>query len=352
VIRLSGVAVRAGAFALELEELELAAAEYLVVLGPTGAGKSVLLEAIAGLRPLAKGRMWFGDQEVTSLPPEHRGAALVYQDYGLFPHLDVRRNIAFGLTRAFGRKRGAPLREAEMMAEALGVHGFLDRRPSSLSGGEQQRVALARALVRRPRVLLLDEPLSALDPESRLRSQGLLRELHARYGPTIVHVTHHFDEALALAGRLAVLIGGRLRQLGTPDEVLRRANHPEVARFLGIPNVIPATVDRGVARTDDGLTLRTLSRLSGRYHVVIRAEEIGVGRTAAGVPPHERADGAVNRFESSVTGISVGEALASITVGERPELVCRMLVPAARDLGLVLGDRVFLEIPAAAVHVC
>ena len=160
---------------------------------------------------------------MTAYPPERRATGLVYQDYALFPHLSVRKNIAFGLARRNGAQRAESRQAVDEMAAMLGILDLLDRYPETLSGGEQQRAALARALVRRPRVLLLDEPLSALDPESRARTQELLREVHAELKPTIVHVTHHFDEAMALADRLAILIGGRLRQLDAPREVLR---HP------------------------------------------------------------------------------------------------------------------------------
>jgi molybdate transport system ATP-binding protein len=376
MIHLADIEVRAGMFRLQLDELALGDGEYLVVLGPTGAGKSVLLETIAGLRAVARGEIWFGEENVTALPPERRATGLVYQDYALFPHLSVRRNIAFGLPSRSRAQRAANRKSVEDMAGMLDISDLLERDTATLSGGERQRAALARALVRRPRVLLLDEPLSALDPETRLRTQELLREVHARLRPTIVHVTHHFDEAMALAGRLAILIGGRLQQLDTPRHVLRHPKNPEVARLLSIPNIIPVTVAGGEARTQEGIVLRKGCAGEGGLHVVIRPDEIGVrplGPTAAVTtatgpaaavttaawPPADgraaatgRGDVGSTRLLGVVTGIVPGETLATVTVSVPPTFTACMLANALERLGLGVGDRVEIEIPAGAVHLC
>lgn len=364
VIRLEDLAVQAGEFRLEIDHLALEQGEFLVVLGPTGAGKSVLLETIAGLRRVERGEIWLDDEAMSARPPERRPVALVYQDYALFPHLDVAENIGFGLAGRSGVAADEKKRTVLEHARLVGMEDLLDRRPATLSGGEQQRVALARALVRKPRVLLMDEPLSALDPQSRGHTQALLKRLHVLLGPTVVHVTHHFDEALVLADRLAVLIQGRLRQVDVPDEVLRHPTDPETARFLAIPNVIPVTAGRGEARTAEGTVLRSTSLREGELHAVIRAEEIRLWPVAASDPPGTVVAGGSGTYseggamfegtwlEGTVTGIAPGDGVAAVTVDVPPALVVRLLNPEVRRLGLAPGERVALQIPSAAVHLC
>ncbi len=344
MIRLEGVTVQAGGFRLEVDHLALDEGEFLVVLGPTGAGKSVLLEAIAGLRRVERGEIWFDDEAMSLRAPERRPVALVYQDYALFPHLNVRDNIGFGLAGRSGAAADEKKRTVLEYARLVGMEDRLDRRPATLSGGEQQRVALARALVRKPRVLLMDEPLSALDPQSREQTQALLKRLHALLCPTVVHVTHHFDEAIALADRLAILIGGRVRQVDVPEEVLRHPLDPEIARFLSIPNVVPVVASHGEARTVEGTVLRTTDTGEGEVHAVIRAEEIRLLPVAASDPP--------GKLHGTVVAVSTGDGVATVTVDVPPAFVVRLLNPELQRLGVACGDRVTLEVPAAAVHLC
>ncbi|MBG0568831.1 ABC transporter ATP-binding protein [Actinoplanes aureus] len=222
-------------------DLEVHRGELLVVLGPSGAGKSTLLRLVAGLHPVAEGRVLIQGRDVTTLRPGRRNVSMVFQSYALFPHLTALDNITFGLevrdvSRAAARER------ARAAAASVGCAHLLDRRPGQLSGGERQRVALARALVREPDLFLFDEPLSNLDPELRVETRGELKALHARLGVTSVHVTHDQTEALVLADRIAVLRDGRLEQLGTPDEIWRSPATVFVARFVGSPamNLVPA----------------------------------------------------------------------------------------------------------------
>ena len=216
--------------------------ELVAVLGASGSGKSTLLRAIAGLEEIHGGQVLIDGEDVSRLAPAKRGVAMVFQSFALFPHMTVERNIAFGL-----RARGASTEAVRSTAEALGLGDKLDRRPGELSGGERQRVALARALAARPRVLLLDEPLSNLDAQLRVSTRGEIRRVQERTGVTTLHVTHDQIEALALGHRVAVLRDGRLEQLGTPDEVWERPASAWVARFVGTPpmNLIPR--ERGLA---------------------------------------------------------------------------------------------------------
>ena len=233
-----------GIEALRGVDLEAAEGELLVVLGPSGSGKTTLLRVTAGLEPVAAGAIWIGGRDVTRLAPARRNVAMVFQTYALFPHLNVHRNIGFGLEAREVPKRERHERVVEA-ARMVGCSHLLERRPAELSGGERQRVALARALVRDPDLFLLDEPLSNLDAQLRAQMRAELKELHRNVGRTMVYVTHDQVEALTLADRLAVLDEGVLQQVGTPDEVFRRPVNRFVARFVGTPamNILAARVD-------------------------------------------------------------------------------------------------------------
>jgi len=242
VLRLQDIRVTLGNFQLKDISLHVGRGEYMVLLGPTGTGKTVLLETIAGMHPIESGNISIQGKDVTRLPPEKRNLGIVYQDYALFPHLTVQKNIAFGLQlRGLpGRKSGEAVKK---MADFLDINAILDRRPGNLSGGERQRVALARALVLDPYVLLLDEPLSALDRSTRDRLRRELKRIHREIGVTIVHITHDLTEAFFLADHVAVMKDGSILQQGIPEQVLKRPADRAVAE-LGIENVIPGTIEQ------------------------------------------------------------------------------------------------------------
>lgn len=225
MIRLESLRIAAGGFVVGPLDLEVQAGDYLVLLGPSGSGKSLLLETIAGLRDVAGGGIFVDGRSAAGMPPERRRLGYVPQDGLLFPHLDVAANIAYAVPRRHRRQAAA---EA---ASRVGASALLGRPVESLSGGERQRVALARALAADPLALLVDEPLSALDGPARLELQGVLRRLGAG-GLTVVHVTHDLTEAADLGSRWAVLMAGRLRQTGPPDEVLRSPAGDDVRAFL------------------------------------------------------------------------------------------------------------------------
>jgi ABC-type sugar transport system ATPase subunit len=234
-IVLEGVHKRFGGTpALDGVDLEAIDGELLVVVGPSGCGKSTLLRCIAGLEAVDDGVIQIGDRDVTRIRPAARNVAMVFQSYALFPHLTVRENIAFGLFVREEPKAEVRTRVAEA-SELVGVGALLDRRPFELSGGERQRVALARALVRRPDAYLLDEPLSNLDAGTRVQMRTELRRLHREVGATMLHVTHDQVEAMTLGDRIAVMDAGRVRQVGTPDELYSRPRDRFVAAFLGTP---------------------------------------------------------------------------------------------------------------------
>jgi len=228
-LELHDLEVRAGSFRIGPLALTVASGEYLVMLGPTGAGKTVTLETIAGLRTPSAGRIAMGGRDITAAPPESRRVGFLYQDSLLFPHLSVRDNIAYGAHRLPRPQRAATV---ERLARLLQVEPLLTRMPGGLSGGERQRVALGRALATSPELLLLDEPMAALDPNTRHALRQTLLELHRELGTTTIHVTHNFSEALALGDRVAILVDGMLLQTGPPQQVFSSPASSVAAHFL------------------------------------------------------------------------------------------------------------------------
>jgi putative spermidine/putrescine transport system ATP-binding protein len=277
-----------GVEALRRVNLEVAAGEFLTLLGPSGSGKTTLLMIIAGFEQPSEGRILTEGVEITRLPPERRNLGVVFQNYMLFPHMTVFSNIAYPLA-ARGVSRAERRDRVLQALELVGLERLGNHRPSQISGGQQQRVALARALVYRPRILLLDEPLGALDRGLRERMQIELRRLHQKVGVTFLYVTHDQEEALTMSDRIVVLRNGSVEQVGTPEDIYFRPDNEFVARFVGTANLLP-----GEALEQDGEWLRvkldggveTLASVrdpfprSTRVAVLIRPEKLGLHRTA------------------------------------------------------------------------
>jgi spermidine/putrescine transport system ATP-binding protein len=258
--------------------LEIERGSFFALLGPSGCGKTTTLRMIGGFEELTAGSIYLGEHEVSGMPPYKRDVNTVFQSYALFPHLSIFENVAFGLRRKGAR--GQNLKgQVEKMLELVQLGGYGRRKPRQLSGGQQQRVALARALVNSPRVLLLDEPLGALDLKLRKEMQLFIKALQHDLGITFIHVTHDQEEAMTMADRIAVMHEGRIEQLGTPSELYERPKTPFVAGFLGISNLLAGTVSAmdGV-RLEDGTTIRvpteSLRGRSGPVAVGIRPEKI------------------------------------------------------------------------------
>ncbi len=295
-------------------DLEVDVAETLALLGPSGSGKSTLLRVVAGLQRPTSGRVALAGADVTDVPAHRRGVGLVFQEAVLFPHRDVGANVSFGLT-ALGSSE-ASARVAEML-ELVGLSG-LERRPvGTLSGGEAQRVALARALAPAPRVLLLDEPLGALDGPLRDRLQDDLGELFSRLSLTVVHVTHDVGEAFALGRRVAVLHQGRISRVDTPEQLWRNPGSEWVARFLGIRNVITHRGRRLVVRPEavrvlpgDGATVLTAERRGPAVLLTVRrddGQQLESATTALDPPrPGDRVR--VELDDAGVVEVTTGEA--------------------------------------------
>lgn len=244
------------AIAVENLTLTLRDGELLGLLGPSGCGKSTTLFMLAGLIKPTAGRIFFGGADVTEVPPEKRGIGLVFQNYALYPHMSVQENIVFPLLNQKVPRRQA-VRMAEEMAGLVKIGDLMARRPGELSGGQQQRVAVARALVKKPRLLLLDEPLSSLDARLRIQMREEIRRIQQEVGITTVFVTHDQEEAMSISDRLAVMDHGVLQQYGTPLEVYRRPANLFVATFLGtLMNLFPAEISGG-RLSCGGTVLRT-----------------------------------------------------------------------------------------------
>jgi molybdopterin-binding protein len=355
MIRLENVTLRLGGFRLERISLEVGPGGYGLVIGPTGSGKTSLLEAVAGHVPLEGGRIFLDGRDVSQEPPETRHVGMVYQSYHLFPHRSVRENITYGLENAETTRRRLDRHgRAEELAELLGITGLLDRPIQGLSGGEQQRVALARALAPRPRILLLDEPFAAVDPALRRVLRRELQQIREREGVTILHVTHDVEDALRLGDVVVVLADGGVAQSGPPEMVFRYPNSTFVANFLGSGTVLKGTITpagepdgippRFPARfTSGALTLDVIAERAGEAHAVIRPEDLLLG-ISPGEVPRNRFEGVVRRVERLGPIVHVQVEIAGET------LVAAVTSATADQLGLRTGTRIATGLKATAVH--
>jgi spermidine/putrescine transport system ATP-binding protein len=255
--------------------LEIESGSFFALLGPSGCGKTTTLRMIGGFEEPTEGTIYLGDAEVSRLPSYKRDVNTVFQSYALFPHLSIFDNVAFGLRRK-GVSKGEVAERVGEALELVDLTGREKRKPNQLSGGQQQRVALARALVNRPRVLLLDEPLGALDMKLRKQMQLELKRIQHEVGITFVHVTHDQEEAMTMADLIAVMDGGHIEQLGTPNELYETPKTSFVAGFLGVSNLISGQVRDGALVTASGLRieLAKLNGASGEVSIGVRPEKI------------------------------------------------------------------------------
>ena len=341
MIRINQLTCQFPNFTLGPIDLHIEQQEFFILLGPTGSGKTVILESIAGLQKPHSGDIFLFGKDVTRVPPENRQVGIVYQDQALFPHLSVQENIEFGLRYQKNNSKASKDALAAII-DTLDLSRHLKKSTTKLSGGEKQRVALARALAIQPQVLLLDEPLSAIDPCFRSEIQRLLRQLHETLATTFLMVTHDFNEAFYLADTVGVLSKGRLEQTGTVEEVFQRPKNRAVGEFVGMQNIFtPQWEGRNLC-------------LAG---IRMDAEENSVGKTI-GLRPE---DISVSTTPSFPNGFKAGKGiLQSMTL---QGFGCEMTIDSegetflvhgnkgnSRDKGLTIGEQIYFGFHPDAVH--
>jgi len=352
MLAVSDLSARAGEFSLEGMTLALEKREYFVLVGPTGSGKTTFIRCLAGLHPVSSGGIFLGGREITRRDPADRNIGFLPQDYRLFPHLDVRGNIAFGVS-VRGTPRGEREERLERLAGVLRIAHLLNRDTGTLSGGEMQRVALARALIVHPEAILLDEPFSAIDPGMRVRLWFEIKEILHALDVAVVHVTHNLDEASAIADRIGVLIDGRLEQVGPRDEVLLRPATERVARYLGIRNIFEGEVARAgggkmtVRCGPIDLTVPGDAPPGRRLSLCVRPQDIKVIKP--GQPLREELRD--NLFEGEVVSAYFCNDFCTVTVSAGAEFEMRFPSYIYRRHDLAKGKRITIGLRRSAITI-
>ncbi len=333
MIKLERVNKNYGDFHIQDFSLEVSLGEYFVILGPSGAGKTLLLEMMAGLESPDSGK-------ITGLDRSRTG--LIYQDYMLFPHMNVFQNIAYGLTIRKEKKQVIKT-QVESVSEQLGIENLLSRDIKTLSGGEKQRAAIARAMVMQPDVYLLDEPTAALDLSTKTQIQRLILNIHKKDNPTVVHVTHDFEEALAMGDRIGLLFSGQLIQKDTPEKVFNHPISKKAADFLGYKNVFSGRI-KDYIMDIDGIPIMTTEKEAEKAHIAVRSNDILLSRA---------------KLESSARNSFSGKVVKGIKRTNHMEVVVDIGVllyvdityPSFKEMRLRAGTRIWATFKTAAVKV-
>ncbi len=317
--------------------------EYFIILGPSGAGKTLLLELIAGIYFPDKGKIFIDREDVTYLPAELRNVAYIPQDYALFPHMTVFDNIAYGL-----RIRRVDKKEIEKIvgkiSEILGISNLLDRKPKTLSGGEKQRVAIARALVTKPKVLLLDEPFASLDIKIRSFLIRKMKEWHKTLKFTAIHVTHSFEEALSLGEKIGVMVNGRLVQVDKAKKIFFNPKNEEVAKFLGFENIFEGVAEGNFVKVGK-LKIEIAKKVEGKVRLGIRPEDIIIAKR-----PFKSS--LRNIFEGKVEHIENLGAVSKISVDVKGVKFRAIITRSSLfEMNLNENDKVYLGFKASAIRI-
>ncbi len=345
MLRIENLRVVVGSFSVGPVSFQVEEGEFFIILGPTGAGKTLLLESIAGLYKPKSGSIYLNEKDITHIPPEKRKIGIVYQDFSLFPHLSVGENIEYGL-----RMRGVEKKErkkiVEETCERLKITHLLKRSPATLSGGEKQRVAIARALVTDPSILLLDEPLSSLDPETRSMFRWELKRINRETKIPFLMVTHDMEEALSLGDKIAIIRDGKVEQMGSPKEILKKPNSTFVASFIGLKNIFPARIEGKKAYTEGGLEIiHGKENIYGNGFLSIRPDEIIVAKES--IPTSAR-----NVFAGRIEDIVDLGRFLELKVSVGSEVFYVHITEASREeLDLKIGDRIYILFKALSVDI-
>ena len=345
MIKIKNISKSLGEFFLRDINLDIKNGEYFMILGPTGAGKTILLETIAGIYRPDKGKIIMHGKDITYIPSKNRSISMVYQDYMLFPHLNVEQNIAFGL-RLKKTPKEVIKDEVDKHSKLLNVYHLLHRYPATLSGGEKQRIAMARAMVMKPHALFLDEPLSALDAQTRDNLRQELKKIHSITKATIVHVTHNFEEIFSLADRVAVMNEGRIIQVDKPDDMFRKPNCEFTANFVRVENLFKgkSILEDGVVRINiDGVDIFSTNQKSGETFISIRPEEILLSEQ-----PFKSS--ARNSLKGKIAKILNSGATAKVTVDAGIPFNIMITKQSLENMGLKEGITAYITFKASAVH--
>jgi molybdate transport system ATP-binding protein len=338
-----------GGFELSRIELKAEKGDYLALIGPTGSGKSLLLETIIGFYRLEKGRIILEEKDITDLPPNMRQISIVYQDHMLFPHMDVFENIAYALRKKLRDKKQIEA-EVRQIAGVLGIGELLYRKPATLSGGEKQRAALARSLVVRPKLLLLDEPFSALDARTREKLREMLKKAISEYSTTVLHVTHDFEDVWTLANRVVVIRRGEVMQTGDPESVFKRPSPDFVAEFLGtnvLKGKVKALEGKLTVIEAEGLEIYSSDPAEPGEDIAvsIRPEEIILARETV-------ESSARNILRGNVTGVFKKEHLVVVEVKMGNAEIKAVITPTSCEmLGLEPGRETYAVFKASNARI-
>jgi molybdopterin-binding protein len=347
MIRIDNVSKDLGEFHLDDVSLEIENGEYFVIIGPTGAGKSILLETLAGIFTPDKGRITLDGTDITYLPSRERKIGMVYQDYTLFPYLNVDQNIAFGLKNLKMSKED--IRDkVEELKEFMNIGHLAHRYPGTLSGGEQQKVAIARAIAIEPKVLLLDEPLSALDSRTKAYLRDGLKKVKREYDITMVHVTHDQTEGIMLGDRIAVLMGGKVVQVGTPHEIFNRPTNEEMASFVGIENVLNGHIvnnNDGIAEVSvepHGSLFAVTEHSEGPMKLFVRPEDIILSR-------EECDNSARNRMSGRIIDMQDMGPMTRVRLNN--DIIALVTKRSLESMSLNVGTSVYATFKTTSAHV-